>query len=83
MKAKIGQIITFKTDHKINVKSGGTALVRKGDRAQVLKKIDDTTGEILYLTGEAAGKSQYVRLEVDENIDEDAIAKKILEELSK
>lgn len=83
MKAKIGQIITFKADYKISLKNGGTALVKKGDKAQVLKKIDETTGEILYLTGAASGKSQYIRLEVDENIDVEDITKKLIEELKK
>lgn len=83
MKAKIGQIITFKADYKISLKNGGTALVKKGDKAQVLKKIDETIGEILYLTGDASGKSQYIRLEVDESIDVEDIAKKLIQELKK
>lgn len=83
MKAKIGQIISFSADRKINLKNGATVTVKKGDRAQVLKKIDDTTGQILYLTGEAAGKSQYIHMEVDDTIDEEAIAKRIMDELNK
>ncbi len=83
MKAKLGQIIAFRSDHKINLAKGGTVTVKKGDKAQVLKKIDDSTGQILYLTGEAAGKCQYISMEVDDNIDADTIAKKIMEELNR
>lgn len=81
MKVKIGQVIKFQKDHYIALEKGGKALVKKGDTARVLKKIDETTGEIVYLTGEARDKCQYVKLEVDDNLDADAIAKQILREM--
>ena len=43
-----------------------------------MRKVDEGTGEILYLTGEAKGKSQIVAIDVDEEIDSDDIAKKIM-----
>lgn len=82
MKYKIGQIIEFKSDHTIKLANGGCVLVKKGDRAQVLKKIDAATGQILYLTGEAAGKSQYTFMQVEETVNEDDIAKMIMKELN-
>lgn len=82
MKYKIGQIIEFKSDHTISLANGGSVLVKKGDKAQVLKKIDDTTGQILYLTGAAAGKSQYIFMQVEETVNEDDIAKMIMKELN-
>lgn len=81
MKVSIGQVIEFKTDHYISLDLGGKVLVKKGDKARVTKKINDITGEIIYLTGAAAGKCQELMIEVDDNIDADAIAKKILREL--
>ncbi|WP_373897332.1 hypothetical protein ACER0A_013690 [Haloimpatiens sp. FM7315] len=81
MKVKIGKVIVFNSDHEIGIKGGGRALVKKGDKAQVLRKVDETTGEILYLSGEAKGKSQYVKIEVDDDIDVDEIARKLMEEL--
>lgn len=81
MKLKLGQEIKFKTDHTISLAKGGTALVKKGDVAKVLKKVDDSTAEIIYLTGEAKGYSQNILAEVDAAIDKDAILKKLLKEL--
>ncbi|PJI08745.1 MULTISPECIES: hypothetical protein [Clostridium] len=81
MKVSIGQVIEFKTDHYINLDLGGKILVKKGDKARVTKKVNNITGEIVYITGSAAGKCQQLMLEVDDNIDADAIAKKILREL--
>ncbi|NYC92757.1 hypothetical protein [Clostridium acetobutylicum] len=78
MKVSIGQVIEFKTDHYISLDLGGKVLVKKGDKARVVKKIDDITGEIVYLTGEAAGKCQHLMLEVNDDLDADAIAKKNL-----
>lgn len=77
MKVKIGEIIQFRQDRKIKSEDG-LLLVRRGDKAQVLRKVDEGTGEILYLTGEAKGKSQIVAIDVDEEIDSDDIAKKIM-----
>lgn len=77
MKMKIGEIIQFRQDRKIKSEDG-LLLVRRGDKAQVLRKVDEGTGEILYLTGEAKGKSQIVAIDVDEEIDSDDIAKKIM-----
>ncbi|MDP4145208.1 MAG: hypothetical protein Q8936_12125 [Bacillota bacterium] len=79
---KIGQVIKFKTDHKIELESGGTALVKKGDSAQILKKIDNKTAQVLYLTGEAKGKYQNLAIEVDDSMDADEIAKRLLRELN-
>lgn len=81
MKVSIGQVIEFKTDHYISLDLGGKILVKKGDKARVTKKVNNITGEVVYITGAAAGKCQQLMLEVDDNIDADAIAKKILREL--
>lgn len=81
MKVKIGQEIKFKKTHSISLAKGGTALVKAGDTARVLKKVDDTTGEIVYLTGEAKGYSQKIMIEVDDSLDNDAIVKRLLQEL--
>lgn len=81
MKVSIGQVIEFKTDHYINLDLGGKILVKKGDKARVTKKINDITGEVIYITGAAAGKSQQLMMKVDDNLDADAIAKKILREM--
>ncbi|MCR3761496.1 hypothetical protein [Clostridium felsineum] len=82
MKVSIGQVIEFKTDHYISLGVGGKLLIKKGDRARVVKKIDNITGEVVYLTGEAAGKCQQLMLEVNDDLDADAIAKKIMKELN-
>lgn len=81
MKVKIGQEIKFKKNYSISLAKGGTALVKAGDTARVLKKVDDETAEIVYLTGEAKGYSQQILLEVDDTLDTDAILKKLLKEL--
>lgn len=81
MKVKLGQEIKFKADHSISLAKGGTALVKKGDVARVIKKVNDSTAEIVYLTGEAKGYSQQILAEVDATIDKDAILKKLLKEL--
>jgi hypothetical protein len=83
MKVKIGQQIKFTKDHKIQLARGGNAIVKAGDKATVMKKIDNDTAEIVYLTGEAKGMSHNVALEVDDDLDYDAIAKKIMSELGK
>jgi phosphoribosyl-ATP pyrophosphohydrolase len=81
MKVKIGQEIKFKQNHSISLAKSGTALVKAGDIARVLRKVDDETAEIIYLTGEAKGYSQRILLEVDDTLDKDAIVKKLLEQL--
>lgn len=80
MKVKLGQIIKFKADFYINL-IDEKVLVKKGDTAKVVRKIDDKTGEILYLTGNAKDRSQCIDMEVDDTIDPDAIAKKILSQI--
>ncbi|MDP4178222.1 MAG: hypothetical protein Q8900_07805 [Bacillota bacterium] len=83
MKIKLGQQIIFQKDHKIQVAKGGTIIVKAGDKARVVRKVDEKTAEIVYLSGEAKGLCQNIALEVDDDLDADSIAKKILEELSK
>jgi hypothetical protein len=82
MKVKLGQQIQFKKEHKIQLAKGGTALVKVGDSARVMRKIDEETAEIVYLTGEAKGLSHKIPLEVDDNLDTDSIVKKIMNELN-
>ena len=82
MKVKLGQQIQFKNNHEVEIAKGGTALVRSGDTARVVKKIDEETGEIIYLTGEAKGLSNRIPLEVDTTLDTDSIVKKIMDELN-
>jgi len=81
MKVKIGQQIKFTKNHQVPTSKGKTLLVKAGDVARVLKKVDETTGEIVYLTGEAKGFSHKVPLQVDDSLDVDAIAKKILNDI--
>lgn len=83
MKVKLGQQIKFKVSHKIPLAKGGTALVKVGDIATVVKKIDNKTAEIIYSTGEAKGLSYKIHVEVDDTLDADLIAKKILSKMSK
>lgn len=83
MKVKLGQQIQFKKDHQIQLAKGGTALVKAGDAARVVRKIDESTGEIVYLTGQAKGLSHKIPLEVDDTLDTDSILKKIMSELDK
>lgn len=78
MKFRLGQIITFNKDKKISVEGGGTLIVKSGDKAQILRKVDDETGEILYITGDAKGKSQIVSIAINDKIDSDVIADKIM-----
>lgn len=83
MKYKIGQQIEFTAPCKIKLAKGGTAQLVKGDKAMVVRKVDDSTGEIVYITGEAKGLSQVISIEVDDSIDTDVLAEKILKELGK
>lgn len=80
-KVKIGQTIKFQSDHYISLEKGGKILVKKGDTARVLKKVDEKTGQIMYLTGAAKDKYQNLMLEVEDDLDADAIAKQILNDI--
>ena len=82
MAVKLGQQIQFRNSHTIEVAKGGTVLVKPGDTARVVKKIDEKTAEIVYLTGEAKNLSNRIPLEVDDTLDTDAIVKKIMDELN-
>jgi hypothetical protein len=82
MKAKLGQQITFTQERRIKLAKGGTVLIKTGDTARVVKKIDDSTGEIVYLSGEAKGMSQQITMEVDDNLDVDSILKKVMNGLN-
>ena len=83
MKLKLGQQIQFKNTHTISVAKGGTVQVKPGDTATVVKKVDEETAEVVYLTGEAKGLSEKILLEVDDNLDTDSIVRKIMNELNK
>lgn len=83
MKAKLGQQIRFTKDYKIQLAKGGTALVKAGDTATVVRKVDKETAEIVYLSGEAKGMSQNIPLEVDDTLDVDSIVEKLRRELDK
>lgn len=80
-KVKIGQMIRFQSDHYISLEKGGKILVKKGDTARVLKRVDEKTGQIMYLTGEAKGNYQNIMLQVEDDLDADAIAKQILNDI--
>jgi|GEM_PF-2628002 hypothetical protein len=80
-KVKIGQMIRFQSDHYISLEKGGKILVKKGDTARVLKRVDEKTGQIMYLTGEAKGNYQNLMLQVENDLDTDAIAKQILNDI--
>ena len=47
----------------------------------VVRKVDEKSGEIVYITGQASGLSQVISLQVDDSVDADYLAKKIMEEL--
>lgn len=81
MKYKIGEKIKFTNNFTIETNKGKKVKILKGDEAMVVKKVDDTSGEIVYVTGEASGLSQVIKIEVDDNIDSDYFAKKIMEDL--
>lgn len=83
MKYKIGQKIKFTESFIIKLANGKKAKIQKGDEAVVVRKVDDTCGEVAYITGEASGLSQILSIQVDDNIDSDYLAKKIMEELNK
>lgn len=81
MKYKIGQKIEFTDNFTIEVQNGKKAKIVRGDIAIVVRKVNETSGEILYTTGEVAGLSQIISIEVDENLDADYLAKRIMEDL--
>lgn len=83
MKYKIGQEIEFTNSFMVELSKGGSVRVDEGDKAMIVKKIDDTTGEIVYTTGEAKGLSQNIEIQVDDALNEEELAKKILEEMYK
>ncbi|WP_125153059.1 hypothetical protein [Clostridium rectalis] len=80
-KYKIGQEIEFTNEFYIKTESRKNIKVTKGDKAIVVKKINDTMGKIIYKTGEAKGISGKINIRVDDNIDAEKIAKKILQEI--
>lgn len=81
MKYKIGQKIAFTNPFVIDLSNGKKAKIKKGDQAMVMRKVDDTSGEIVYINGEASGFSQIIQIQVDDSVDTDYIAKKIIDEL--
>jgi uncharacterized protein YlzI (FlbEa/FlbD family) len=81
MKYKIGQKIKFTNSFTIDLANGKKAKIVKGDQAMVVRKVGENSGEIVYTTGEAAGLSQIIDIQVDENVDSDYIVKKIMNEL--
>lgn len=83
MKYKIGQTIKFTKAFTIDSSNGGKISVKAGDEARVVKKVDENTGEIVYISGDAKGKSQYIKIQVDDCIDGDSIAQRILGEIYK
>ncbi|MDD3223611.1 MAG: hypothetical protein PHX70_02710 [Clostridium sp.] len=56
-------------------------MIKAGDTATVLKKVDQETAEIVYSSGQAKGFSQNIHLKVDDTLDADLISKKILSNL--
>ena len=86
MKVRLGQNIKFNCTRIIELEKGGTAQIKPGDIAKVVKKVDEKTGEIVYLTGEAKGLAHRISLEVDDVIsaeETDEILKKVMDELNK
>lgn len=53
MKYKIGQEIEFTNSFVVELRKGGAVKVDPGDKAMIVRKIDDNTGEIVYTTGNA------------------------------
>jgi uncharacterized protein YlzI (FlbEa/FlbD family) len=81
LKYKIGEKIEFTNEFTISVANGKKAKILKGDKAMVVRKVDDNSGEIVYITGEASGLSQIISIQVDDNVDADYLAKRIMEDL--
>jgi hypothetical protein len=78
---QIGQKIEFTNGFIVELEKGKKAKIVKGDKAMVVRKVDEKSGEIVYITGEAAGLSQIISIDVDETVDADYIASKIINEL--
>lgn len=83
MKVKLGQTIEFKASRTVSLAKGGSVQVKPGDKARVVKKVDDKTAEIVYLTGEAKGYGHNIALEVDDTLDTNSMVEKIMRELNK
>lgn len=83
MKYKIGQKIKFTNSFTINASKGKKFKVCPGDEAMIVRKIDNAMAEVVYTKGQAKGLSQNLDIEVDDGLDEDGIAKKIMQELYK
>ncbi|MDF2880894.1 MAG: hypothetical protein K0R54_1451 [Clostridiaceae bacterium] len=81
MKYKIGSEIEFTNNFEVNCENGKKASIAKGDKAIVSRKVDETSGEIIYTTGNAKGLIQIINIQVDDELDADLIAKKILSQL--
>lgn len=81
MKYKIGQKIEFTNNFTVELEKGKKARIVKGDKAMVVRKVNENSGEIVYITGEAAGLSQIIAINVDEKVDADYIAGKIINNL--
>lgn len=81
MKYKIGQKIEFTNNFTVELEKGKKARIVKGDKAMVVRKVGENSGEIVYITGEAAGLSQVIEIDVDERVDADYIAGKIINDL--
>ncbi len=81
MKYKVGQKIEFTNNSIIETNKGKKVRIAKGDEAMVVRKVDENSGEIVYVTGEASGLSQIIAIEVDGDLDADYLAKKIMNEL--
>lgn len=78
---KIGSEIEFTNNFEVNCANGRKASVIKGDKAIVSRKVDQYSGEIIYITGNAKGLIQIINIQVDDEIDADLIAKKIMSQL--
>lgn len=81
MKLKLGQKIQITSDFNLELQAGGVAKVKKRDIAQIVRRVDSTTAEIVFVNGEAKGLSKYIELEVDDEINAEEIAKQILREI--
>lgn len=81
MKYKIGQEIEITNKFFLNIANGEKVQVNPGDKAMVVKKINENMGEIIYISGNAKGHSQNINIEVDSKIDEEEIASRIMKQI--
>ena len=79
MRYKIGQKIQFTNNSIIETNKGKKVTIVKGDEAMVVRRVDENSGEIVYVTGQAKGLSQTIAIEVEGEVDAEYIAKKIME----